>query len=327
VTVQAARAPINTPRMWIGIAVSVLCVVLVSRRVNWTSFVSALASVSPVWLGGSAVLTAAGYVCAGMRWRQVIEPEAVLTPREAYDFVVISNLATLVAPSRAGDLAKAALVSQRKSTPISRVLGAIVVERFGDVVMLIVLAAALSIAVRFPPLIQAGVVAFVAAGVAAIVAIVLAADRLPAIAGRVVGWIAPSWGSRISDFLAGIFSGIRNVGGFHRFLGTLAWSLAGWAFAGLAMWCAIRAFALPVPWYAAFFVLLVINLGGVIPASPGSIGVYHYLAVSALAVWMVNANVALGFAVVAHATGIVVITVLGLAGLASQHQSLFRVTA
>jgi glycosyltransferase 2 family protein len=313
--------------MWIGIAVSALCVYLVARRVNWPSFVAALKDVRIGWLGASMLATAASYGFSGLRWRHVISREAPLSRREAFDVVAIGNLANLVAPSRAGDLARSALVARWKTVPVSRVLGGVVVERYADVVMLIGLAAALWFAVRFPPAVQAGVLAFAAAGVVALAAVLVAADRVPVILGRLVALVAPSFSSRVTDFLHGIFTGIRSAGHLDLFAGTLGLSAAVWALAGAAMLCNMRAFALPVPWYAALFVLLVVNLGGVIPASPGSIGVYHYLTLLALTVWMSDADQALGFAVVAHATGLAVTTLVGLASLASRHESLFGVTS
>ena len=326
-TVTTTRAPISAPRLWIGIAISATCVYLVSQRIEWNAFAHALAGVSPIWLGAAALFNVAGAGCAGLRWRQVMVPDVVMPAREAFDVVVISNLATVVAPSRAGDVAKAALVSRRHAIPVSRVLGAMVVERIADVLLVILLAGGLSLVVPFPAVVRAGVSLFTIVGLGVIVAVLIAADWLPALAGRIVGLVAAPWGEKVRDFLSGIFDGVRRAGRIRRFPGTLAWSAANWACSAAAVWCNLHAMSVAAPWYAALFVLLLVNLGGVIPASPGSIGVYHYLAVSALAVWMVDPSVALGFAVVAHATGIVVVTVLGLTGLASQHESLFRVTA
>ena len=312
-------------RLWIGIAVSALCVVLVARRVNWASFVTALAGVQIGWLGAGAALMTASYGCSGLRWRHVMSRGALMSRREAFDVVMIANMANLVAPSRAGDLARAALVARRRAMPVSHVLGGVLVERYADVVMLVVLAVILSLAVRFPPAIRAGILLLAGAGVVAMVALVVLAERLPAIAGRIVGTLLPSLGGKLSAFLAGLVGGIRAAGHPGLLAGTLWLSACIWALAGVAMSCITFAFRLPVPWYAGLFVLLVVNLGGIIPASPGSIGVYHYLAMTALAVWVADANVALGFAVVAHATGIVVVTVLGLIALAIEHESLLGV--
>ncbi len=311
-------------RLSIGIAVSALSLYLVTRQVSWPAFAGAIRNVRPAWLAAGMLTTAVSYGFSGLRWRHVISREAALTRREAFDVVTIANLATLVGPSRAGDLAKSALVARWKSVPMSRVLGGLVVERYADVVMLIVLAGALWFAVRFPPVVQAGILAFAAAGVAVLVTVVIAADRLPAIAGRVVAIVAPSLAAWVRGFLEGIFSGIRSAGAVDLMSGTLGLSVVIWTLSGVAMRCMMLAFALPVPWYAALFVLLVVNLGGVIPASPGSIGVYHYLTFIALTVWMSDPDRALGFAVVAHASGLAVIGLLGAASLVRHHESLFR---
>jgi hypothetical protein len=270
-------------------------------------------------------MNAVTYLFAGLRWRHVISREAALTRRTAFDVVAIGNLVNLVAPSRAGDLARAALVARRRDVPVSRVLGGLAVERYADVVMLIALAAGLWSTVRFPTVIATGVFAFAAAGVLALAAAVFAAGWLPAFAGRMAGLAVPSLEDRIRGFLDGIFAGARRAGHLDMFGPTLGFSVAVWASAGLAMLCNQFAFQLPVPWYSAFFVMLVVNLGGVIPASPGSIGLYHYLTITALSVWMSDSSRALGYAVVAHAAGLVVVTLLGLLALAGEGESLFHV--
>jgi glycosyltransferase 2 family protein len=313
-------------RLWVGLIISALCVYLVARRVNWPSFVAALAHVHPAWLAAGMVASAASYGFSGLRWRHVISREATLTRREAFHVVAIGNLANVVAPSRAGDFARSALVARWKAVPVSRVLGGVLVERYADVVMLIALAGVLWFAVRFPTVVQVGVLSFAVAGVAAIVAVLFMADRLPRLIGRIIGMVAPSFGASVANFLHGLFTGIRSAAHAELFAGTLGLSTIVWTFAGIAMLCNVRAFDLQVPWYSAFFVLLVVNLGGVIPASPGSLGLYHYLAMLALAVWITDADRALGFAVVAHATGLGVTTLLGLGSLAARHESLFRLT-
>jgi uncharacterized membrane protein YbhN (UPF0104 family) len=82
------------------------------------------------------------------------------------------------------------------------------------------------------------------------------------------------------------------------------------------------AFHLPVPWYAGLFVAVVVNLGGLVPSSPGAIGVYHYLAVLALSPWLHDSGIALGFAIVTHALGLTVVISCGGASLIHQGVSL-----
>jgi glycosyltransferase 2 family protein len=298
---------------------------LVARRVDWSSFVASIRNVNGLWLIAGVGASIASYVFAGLRWRHIIAPEVALTRRDAFDTVMIGNLANLVATARAGDLVRAVMVSRRGSAPIPRVLGGMVVERYADVAMLVTLAVGLSSVVKFPPAIRAGITVFTAVAVASLVAVFVAADRLPSLVSRVVGWVSPGFARRASSALEHVLSGMRTTGGRGSLAGTLLLSACVWLLTGVATLCNLHAFGLPVPWYAAYFLMLVINLGGIIPASPGSIGVYDYLTVLALSVWVADSSVALGFAIVAHAVGLSLVTLLGIGSLATQHESLFRV--
>src|SRR5262249_59055970 len=59
----------------------------------------------------------------------------------------------------------------------------------------------------------------------------------------------------------------------------------GWGTLALSSVLLIQAFQVPAPPAAALLVLVATNLGAVVPSSPGSLGVYHVMAVMALSGW------------------------------------------
>lgn len=73
----------------------------------------------------------------------------------------------------------------------------------------------------------------------------------------------------------------------------------------------LEAMHLDVPWYAMFVQLVVVNLGAMIPASPGGIGMIHYLSMLVLSLWIVDKACALSFAVVFHGLPYLLIMLLG----------------
>jgi uncharacterized membrane protein YbhN (UPF0104 family) len=89
------------------------------------------------------------------------------------------------------------------------------------------------------------------------------------------------------------------------------WSFASWLLAGLAMLWWAKAFHLGVPWYGGLFVVIVVNLGAAIPSAPGYVGVYHFLAVFALSVWVSDRDAALAFALSTHAINLILNVGLG----------------
>jgi len=76
---------------------------------------------------------------------------------------------------------------------------------------------------------------------------------------------------------------------------------------------------------AALFVMVVANLGILIPSSPGYIGTFHFFALSALAVFGVARETALSYAVVSHAMQYLLVTGLGILFLWRENLSLLRI--
>ncbi|MDQ3380629.1 MAG: flippase-like domain-containing protein, partial [Actinomycetota bacterium] len=90
-------------------------------------------------------------------------------------------------------------------------------------------------------------------------------------------------------------------------------SLVTWAIWGLAAWFVAQALGIQLSPVEAIFITAVINLGVAIPSSPGFIGTYQWLGVSALALFDVGTEEALAFAILMHAVWYVPTTLVGAA--------------
>jgi uncharacterized protein (TIRG00374 family) len=88
-------------------------------------------------------------------------------------------------------------------------------------------------------------------------------------------------------------------------------SLVTWTMWALSAWSVGRAVDLQMSFVEALFVTAVINLGVAIPSSPGFVGTYQWLAVSALALFGVGTESALAFAILMHAIWYVPTTLVG----------------
>lgn len=121
----------------------------------------------------------------------------------------------------------------------------------------------------------------------------------------------PKLAERIMTILGNFSSGADVLKRPSGFLGITLLTALLWLITGLATLAWVSAFNLPVPWYAGFFVLVMVNLGSAIPSSPGYIGVYHYLAVLALSLWTPDKNAALAYAIGTHALNMIANVGLG----------------
>lgn len=301
-------------KFWSGLLISAVFLVLALRDVAWGEVLEAWASARPGLLVAGTVLLVLSWGISAARWRVLLIPAEGLQVRDTFAYICIGYLANTVLPLRLGDLARATLIGRNKGIGISRALGSMAFERILDLFALLGLALALTLAMEIPPLIRAGIASMTGValgGLLFLVVIALNRKRMDALARLLARFGSERIADRVTTLLSNFTSG---VGALHRpgLLAAVAFlSLLVWGCAGLAVGLWTDAFNLAVPWFAPFFVLVVINLGSAIPSSPGYVGVYHYLAVLALAVWIPDRGPALAYALGTHALNMLANVALG----------------
>ncbi len=81
----------------------------------------------------------------------------------------------------------------------------------------------------------------------------------------------------------------------------------------MIIWAAFKAFNLPLPLADAAAVLVIVNVGITVVATPGNVGSFELATVGALRLLSVPEETALGFAVTLHAAEVLPPVLLGLA--------------
>jgi uncharacterized membrane protein YbhN (UPF0104 family) len=109
-------------------------------------------------------------------------------------------------------------------------------------------------------------------------------------------------------------------------LSTSLLSMAVWTIEWAAYYAVASAFDLGLSSIdlaaACAFLLVVVNLGIMLPAAPGYVGTFQFFAVSSLGVWGIPKEPALAVAIVAHLAQYVLVTAIGLAFFGREHVSL-----
>lgn len=290
-------------RFWLGVVCSAIFLALALVNVDWRRTVVTLQEADWLLICLAVVATVATSVTLAFRWRVLLISIARLPVRDTFSYMMIGYLANTILPLRLGDVVRAVLMRRCHRISISLVFGSIVLERTLDLLMVLSLALGVSLIVRIPPIIQTAMVSFAGGGVIALIFLIL----LDRIGSRVVGQVVrlPGFTSRMSTerlakLVARFAAGLGCLRDGKQLRLVLLLSVLAWTTAGAATTAYIAAFHLSAPWYAGFFVLAVINLGIAIPSSPASLGVYHYLAVLALSVWVTDTSMALGYAIGTH---------------------------
>jgi hypothetical protein len=302
-------------RFGMGIVSSLTFLWLAIRQVAWSRLLMAIQTADwRLFLLGSLLLVTTWGVFA-IRWRVLLMGAAPIRWSDAFSYIMIGYLGNALFPLRLGDVGRILLTNHKLNLNIAFTSATLIVERLLDILTMVAFGGLLMIFVPVPELIRHGVqiAALTAVGLFAMVVLIGHSQSRFA---RLESYLSSHRSYRFLkcgfDILHTFLEALKVMTGHKQIVtvGLLSW--LSWGIGGLSMLCYVRAFQLPVPWLAAFFVLVVINLGSAIPSSPGFIGVFEYLVVMALSVWLSDRSVSLGFATATHAVNLGLNVALGL---------------
>jgi len=313
----------------LGIAITLLCLGLAFYRVDVNELFGALARADYALVAPAVVLWLIGYVARTLRWRTILAGSPVGSLFELFGVLMVGFATNNLLPARLGELARAYLLRRRTGLRKTFVLASIFLERVFDGLALVLVIVVLSALVELPGWgreVEA-VAAILFVGVAVGVGMLIYRSEL---ASRIVSYVARPLPRRIGTFAVGAFGafvhGLSSMRSPGVVAGTSLLSIVVWAIEWGAYVLVASAFNLglsPVQLAAACaFLLVVVNLGIMLPAAPGYVGTFQFFAVSALAVWGVPREPALAVAIVAHLAQYVLVTGIGLAFFGREHVSL-----
>lgn len=311
-------------RTWsllLGAALGVAALAAAIRQVDWSGVATALAGVSLPWLAAAALMTAAAQALFAARWYLLIGRDRQMSFADAFDFLAIGALAGLVLPPRLGDVARAVAAGRYHTTSATGLLGTIVVERLLDVLMLVLFGAVVSALMAVPPAVFAALVTLLLIVLAGVVVLWLGERGPIGLARRwAVRWRGP--GTRVHAVVERFLAGTAVIHDRRLLPKAFGVTLTGWVGSALIATMTLAAFDADPPWFAGAFVIVIINLAGILPAPPAGVGVYHYAAMVGASPWFADASAAFAYAIVGHMLSMAVVLTIGMVSLARKGLSL-----
>lgn len=288
----------------VGIPLSAIFLVLALRNVDLDRVRDTLADArAGLVLAGVAAIGCV-YALQGTRWRIIANVPSV--SRQRFVAMVVSGVAcNNVLPGRLGDIFRARWLSVAGGIPGGRSFATVVLDRVADVATL-VLFLLLSLwfvtdAAWLRWLVGGGLVLL--ALTAALLTFARSYTTRRARERRRRGLVR-----RLARDTA---EGLAEPLGRRRTAEVAVLSVAAWGAWALAATLLARAVGIELSTTDALFTTAVLNLGVAIPSSPGFIGTYQWLAVSALGLLDVSREDALAFAILMHAAWYVPTTLVG----------------
>ena len=293
-----------------------------ARGVDFATLSETFRGVRWEWIALGAAANALQILMFGIAWRIGLDEGGVgkIPLRHVISATWIGKAGNAVLPARMGEVARVMVVRRhvdRRRGTIPRIAGTLVGQRvlssLATFIVVVLIATTMPLPIPLPELRWLAVGAVVA-----LIATVLVASRF-----GLAGWIR----QRVPTRLRGIVESVIDGAGVLRARRPAARSLGMHVVAVMAqlatVGCLLHAFGVAAPATAPLLVVAMVTLAGVVPASPGGIGVTQAAIVVPLgATYNVSANLALAFALGLQATILVVAVIGGLAGLA--HQRLAR---
>jgi len=289
----------------LGIASSVFFLWLVLRGADLGLVRRALsdADVGQVLL--AAVVIQGVYIAQAARWRLIADTLA-LTVRRFYELVLGGIGANNVLPLRLGDILRARWLATSADISTGRAFGSVFRDRACDVLTLVVALAVSAPFVGDPVWVKRialGGLVLVLALVAAVVGAVVYARLRPRARLTARG--------RARRLLRDTIDEIASPLGRRRLVLALGLSVAAWGIWACAAGLVCRSLGISLSPIELVFVTAVINLGVVIPSSPGFVGTYQWLAVSALGVIGIDGEIAIAFSLLLQAIWFIPTTIVG----------------
>ncbi len=327
------RSALRSPRLWLGLAISVLALALAVRGVSWSNVRTELVGAQYGWLLPAALVIAVGQVARAARWQAMFGTGPRPGLQMAFAILSVGYLVSILLPLRLGDFARAWLIGVYTPAGATEALATVMLERVVDLITIVGLVAVIvpaPAAALLTTLLGPGpwsnpafvrLVSLLAVGALFLALVILA--RLARPVRRAVVQVVDRLGF-------GQDRAVRSgdiVGRFLAALGALrqprvatavaAWSIAIWLIGGLQYWFVMKAFHLPLSFGAAMFALGATALWAILPSSPGYLGVFHHaIRVSVPAVApTVSPDTALSYAVVLHGWTMAVLLLMGIVGL------------
>lgn len=270
-----------------GIMLSGLLLYASLKMIDFKEMVVVLSRTNYYWV----IVTAAGMILSflfrGYLSKRILSPTKEIPLSRAFSAVVVGNMANNILPFRLGELVRAYFLGRTEQIRINTVLSAILIERSLDIIILVIL---FTLSVPLVPW-EGSVVL-----------------KVLILTGVTVGLLAVL-----------LFTLKRRTEGFLSFHGLIIsfWlGVLSWFWWSLAITATLLALNIQDQLFTVTLVLMVVlNLVVLLPASPGSIGIFQFAAIYGLEMFGIHSSKAFALSIVFQ--GINYLLTIGLGAFAA----------
>lgn len=299
----------------VGVLISVVFLYIAFRGLNPAAFVESLTDINLPLLFLAAATYFFAVTVIAWRWQFLLRAVRPISLVPLTQIVTIGYMGNNVYPLRAGEALRLFLLKRNHDVPVAGAATTVVIERvFDGIVMLsFILLGLLLVDVTSEQIQLVLSIAVPIFGIAVVVFFTLAA--FPNLLRRLVGWVAGLLPDAMSDIVLAlsdsIIDGLGSLRSPLHLAGAIVTSYTTWAIEAVVYWMVMWAFGLDLGYPVALLVVGTVNLAGLIPASPGQVGVYEFFVSAVMVAVGIAQDTALAYAIVVHIVIWLPVTLVG----------------
>lgn len=217
------------------------------------------------------LLPALGLVCINylirfVKWEYLLRVIDIRVPLVPSFVIFISGLTMTISPAKMGEVLKSFMLKEYRAVPISRSSPVVVAERASDVIGVMVLGSAGTLAYGFGREVLAVSVVLMAVFIGIVqtrslcLKLLRFAERLP---------LVRKFATHLEEFYESAYTLMKA----RHLLPTVALSTAGWFFECLAAYLCLRGLGVDLPLLLVTFIFVIASLAGALAMVPGGLGV------------------------------------------------------
>jgi uncharacterized protein (TIRG00374 family) len=306
-------------RKWLvaaaGMLISIIFLALAFRNLKPEDVLRYIQGAQPGWLILGALVYFLGVTIIAGRWGFLLNSIKRVRLTALFPLVTIGYMGNNVYPFRAGEMLRILLLQRDEHIPFAKATTTVIVERvFDGLVMLTFIAVALLfVEIQSPEVRTVATFAAPLFLVAVAVFFVMAARpqllrQVMHLAGRFLPGRIRTLMTRLADDVTAGLASLRSVGDLS---GAVACSFGSWLVEAFVYWLVSFAFGLGVSYPVMLLTVGVVNLAGLIPASPGQFGIYETFVIAVLTGVNVPTGLATAYAFVIHMVIWLPVTLVG----------------
>jgi glycosyltransferase 2 family protein len=306
----------------VGLIISVIFLWFAFRNLNPQAVWSYIREINLIWLLIAIPVWFIALALISLRWHYLLRSIKNVPLSRLIPLTAIGYMGNNVYPFRSGEVLRLLLLQRNNQIPFTKAATTVVVERvFDGIVMLtFIIVPLLFIELPSTEVRKAVVVAAPLFLAALVVFFILAAK--PNLFRQVVTFFSRFIPSRLREIVLrlseDIIHGLEALRTPADLAGAVISSYATWMVEASVYWLVSFAFNLGVTYPEILLVVGAVNLAGLIPTTPGQIGVYEFVVQSVLVGLGTASSQAQAYALVVHVVIWLPVTLVGFYFLARQ---------